>query len=102
MQYQHEIMQYNTINEKLSNSQLNKLKSGIKNGIEIILNPSSKVINDSNDWTNFPYKSSLTDTQVLKLLQIAHKLIQNYQNLNFLRWWISFGSFKFCCGIIYE
>ena len=50
-------MQYNTINEKLSNSQLNKLKSGIKNGIEIILNPSSKVINDSNDWTNFPYKS---------------------------------------------
>ena len=79
-------MQYNTINEKLSNSQLNKLKSGIKNGIEIILNPSSKVINDSNDWTNFPYESSLTDTQVLKLLQIAHKLIQNYQNLNFLRW----------------
>ena len=28
------------INAKLSNSQLNKLKSGIKNGIEATLNPS--------------------------------------------------------------
>ena len=27
--------QYNTLNVKLSNSQLNKLKSGIKNGTEI-------------------------------------------------------------------
>ena len=29
---------YNTLNVKLSNSQLNKLKSGIKNGSEVILN----------------------------------------------------------------
>ena len=29
---------YNTVNEKLSNSQLNKLKSEIKNGIEVTLN----------------------------------------------------------------
>ena len=29
---------YNTVNEKLSNSQLNKLKLGIKNGIEVTLN----------------------------------------------------------------
>ena len=27
--------QYNTLNEKLCNSQLNKLKSGIKNGTEL-------------------------------------------------------------------
>ena len=27
--------QYNTLNVKLSNSQLNKLKSGIKNGTEV-------------------------------------------------------------------
>ena len=30
--------QYNTLNVKLSNSQLNKLKSGIKNAAEVILN----------------------------------------------------------------
>ena len=30
--------QYNTLNVKLSNSQLNKLKSAIKNGTEVILN----------------------------------------------------------------
>ena len=29
---------YNTVNEKLSNSQLNKLKLEIKNGIEVTLN----------------------------------------------------------------
>ena len=29
--------QYNTLNVKLSNSQLNKLNSGIKNGTEVIL-----------------------------------------------------------------
>ena len=30
--------QYNTLNLKLSNSRLNKLKSGLKNGTEITLN----------------------------------------------------------------
>ena len=30
--------QYNTLNVKLSNSLLNKLKSGLKNGTEITLN----------------------------------------------------------------
>ena len=29
--------QYNTLNVKLSNSQLNKLKSGTKNGTEVTL-----------------------------------------------------------------
>ena len=29
--------QYNTLNIKLSNSELNKLKSGIKNGSEVTL-----------------------------------------------------------------
>ena len=29
--------QYNSLNVKLSNSQLNKLKSGIKNGTEVVL-----------------------------------------------------------------
>ena len=41
----------NTLNEKLSNSQLNKLKSGIKNGAEVNLNLSSNLIGNSNDST---------------------------------------------------
>ena len=36
--------QYNTLNEKLFCSQLNKLKSGIKNDTEITLNLSSNVM----------------------------------------------------------
>ena len=45
--------QYNTLNVKLSNSQINKLKSGIGNGTEETLNLSLNVIGDSNDETNF-------------------------------------------------
>ena len=48
--------QYNTLNVKLSNSQLNKLKSRIKNDNEVTLNLSSNVIGDSNKETNFPHK----------------------------------------------
>ena len=43
--------QYNTLNVKLSNSQLNKLKSGIKNGVEVTLNLWSNVLGNSNDET---------------------------------------------------
>ena len=39
--------QYNTLNAKLSNSQLNTLKSGIKNGTEITLKISSNIVGDS-------------------------------------------------------
>ena len=59
--------QYNTLNVKLSNSQLNKLKSGIKNGTEVTLKISSNVVGDSNDENNFPYKLLLTNTQVSRL-----------------------------------
>ena len=40
---------YNTLNVKLSNSQLNKLKSGIKNGTEVTLNLSSNLIRNPNN-----------------------------------------------------
>ena len=53
---------YNTLNVKLSNSQLNKLKSGIKKVFKVTLNLPS--IGDSNDKINFPHKLLLTDTQV--------------------------------------
>ena len=45
--------QYNTLNVKLSNSQLNKLKSGTKNSTEVNLNFSSNLIRNSNDENNF-------------------------------------------------
>ena len=52
--------QYNHLNTKLSNSQLNKLKSAIKteNDAVIILCPN--MIGDPNDKTNFPYELLLT------------------------------------------
>ena len=59
--------QYNILNVKLSNSQLNKLTSGIKNGTEVTLNLSSNVIGNSNDYTNFPHKILLTDRQVSRI-----------------------------------
>ena len=47
--------QYNSLNAKLSNSQLNKLKSAIKNKTEVVLRSSSTVIGNSDDETNIPY-----------------------------------------------
>ena len=67
--------QYNTLNVKLSNSQLNKLNSGIKYGTEVTLNLSSNIDGDSNDEINFPHKLLLTNTQVSKLFQIILQLI---------------------------
>ena len=47
------------------NSQLNNLKSRIKNGTKVTLNLSSNVIVHSNDeTTNFPHKLLSTDRQV--------------------------------------
>ena len=59
--------QYNTLNVKLSNSKLNKLKSGIKNGTEVTLNLPSNLIGNSNDESYFPHKLLLTDTEAPKI-----------------------------------
>ena len=61
------MVQYNSLNVKLSNSQLNKLKSSIKNRIEVVLRLSSNGIGNSNDKTNFPHELLLTNRQVTKL-----------------------------------
>ena len=61
MQYQYKMTQYNSLNVKLSNSELNKLKSRTKNGTEITLNLSSNVIRYSNCETNFTDKLLLTE-----------------------------------------
>ena len=59
--------QYNTLNVKLCNSQLNKLKSGITNGTEVSLKLSLNVFGDSDDENNFPHKVLLTNTRVSRL-----------------------------------
>ena len=59
--------QYNTLNVKLSNSQLNKLKFAIKNGTGLTLYLLSNIIGDFNDENNFPHKLLLTNTKVSRL-----------------------------------
>ena len=54
--------QYNSLNEKLSNSQLNKLKSAIKNETEVVLRLPSNMTGDNE--TNFPHILLLTNKQV--------------------------------------
>ena len=56
--------QYNTLIVKLSNSQINKFKSGRKNGTEVTANVSSNVIGNSYDENNFSHKLLSTNTQV--------------------------------------
>ena len=57
--------QYNSLNVKLSNSQLSKLKSAIKNETGVVLRLYSNIIGDNE--TNFPHKLLLTDRQVASL-----------------------------------
>ena len=62
--------QSNTLNVKLSNWQLIKLKSAIKNRTGVTLNISSNIICDSNDENNFSHKLLLTNTQVSRLCKV--------------------------------
>ena len=57
--------QYNTLNVKFFNSQLNKIKFGKK--IKVTLKISSDVVGNSNDENKFPHKLLLTKTQVSRL-----------------------------------
>ena len=59
--------QYNSLNVKLSNSQLNKLKSSIKNETDVVLRISSNMVINSNDNTNFPHELLLTNRQVANI-----------------------------------
>ena len=61
------MIKYNTSNLKLSNSQLNKLKSGIRNGTEVTFNVSSNVIGSSTDGASFPHKWLLSNTRVSRI-----------------------------------
>ena len=58
--YQCKMTQYNNLNVKLSNSQLKKSKSWIKNVTEVTLGISSNIAGNSNDENNFPRRLLLT------------------------------------------
>ena len=83
-------MQYNSLNVKLSNSQLNKLKSAIKNQTKIVLRLLLNMVGD--DETNFPqiflinYYQLIDKLQIfIKPLKIIYELILSYQKLKYLR-----------------
>ena len=59
--------QCNSLNVKLSNSQLNKSKSAIKNGTGVVLRLSSNMVGNSDDEANFPHKLLLSNRQTLSL-----------------------------------
>ena len=65
--------QYNNLNEKLSTSQLNKLKSAIKNKTKVVLRLSSNMVGNSENKTNFLHILLLTNRHVAKL----HKAFAN-------------------------
>ena len=56
--------QYNRANVKLSNSQLNKLRSAIKNENDVVIRLSPNIIGGSNDKGNFPHELFQTGRQV--------------------------------------
>ena len=59
--------QYNSLNVKLSNSQLNKLKSAIKNETDVVLRLSSNMVGNSGDNTNFHHELLLINRQVANI-----------------------------------
>ena len=69
---------YNSLNVKLSNSQLNKLKSAIKNDTDVILRLSSNTMGNSDDETNYPHKLLLTNRQVANI----RKAFANHTSTN--------------------
>ena len=66
------MMQYSSLNIRLSNSQLDKSISEIKNETEVVLRLSSNMIGDNK--SNFPHKLLLTNRQVANL----RKAFANY------------------------
>ena len=67
------MMQYNSLNVKLSNSRLSKLKSELKNETEVFSGLSSNMIGDNE--TNFPHKLLLTNRQVANLCKAFAKYL---------------------------
>ena len=73
---------YKSLNVKLPISQLNELKSAIKNGTEATLNLSSHLIGNSNEENNFPRKLLLTDTKLTDQVSKIRKAFANGSSAN--------------------
>ena len=69
------MIQYNSLNVKLSNSQLNKLKSSITNETDVVLRISSNMVVNTNDNTNFAHELLLTNRQVANIHKFFAKNI---------------------------
>ena len=74
--------QFNSLNLKLSNSQLNKLKSSIKNKNDVVLRISSNMVSNSNVNTNFPHELLLTNRQVANIRKAFAKNTSIYIKLS--------------------
>ena len=72
------MIQYNRVNVKLSKSQLNKLKSTIKNENDVVIRLSPSMIGDFNDKGNFPHELLLTDRHVSSI----RKTLSNNSSAN--------------------
>ena len=59
--------QFNSLNVRLSNSQLNELKLAIQNETEVVLRLSSNMVGNSDDEANFPHNLLLTNRQLANL-----------------------------------
>ena len=59
------MIQYNSLNVRLLNSQLNNFKSAIKNETDVVLRLSFNMIGDNE--ANFPHQLLLTNRQVAKI-----------------------------------
>ena len=59
--------QYNSLNAKLSDSQLNKLRSAMKNETDVVLRLSENMIGNLDNEAKFPHKLLLTNGQVENL-----------------------------------
>ena len=66
------MVEYNTVNAKLSNLQLNKLKSAVKNKQGTTLRMNAKMFNGNN----LPNKLSLTTRQTTKLRNAIENNLQ--------------------------
>ena len=78
--YQCKMTLYNSLNVKLSNSQINKLMSAKKNESEVVLRLSSNII--SHDKSNFPHKLLLTNRQVANLCKAFANNLSTYIKLS--------------------
>ena len=59
--------QYNSLNVKFSDSQLNKLKSAIKNETDVTLRLSPNLIGNLDNETNFLHRFLLTNRKVTNI-----------------------------------